>query len=147
MNSITWWFILFIISVLLELSSPGLFFFISFSVGALAAAVTAWSELGPIAEFAVFAVVSACSFVLLKRYVKSISQDTLHTTNVYSLLGKRGIVTESLSDYKKGWIKVEGELWAALPSEEGTIQEGALVKVISSAGSHLVVKKIEDHSC
>lgn len=146
MNTITWWFLLFFMSVILELSSPGLFFFLSFSCGAVAAMLVATTTLGPIVEFCTFAVISALSFVLLTRFVKRISKDTLHKTNVYALLGKRGIVMEPLADSKKGWIKVEGELWSALP-HEGSIEKGAVVEVVSAQGSHLVVKKVENHHC
>ena len=143
MNSLTWWLILFVVSVLLELSSPGLFFFVSFSLGAAAAAGVSLLDLGMGIEFTVFLLVSAISFVLLRQYVKGLSKDTLHKTNVYALLGKKGIITEQVSLFKKGWVKIDGELWAAAPLHEEIIEVGAQVEVVSSSGSHLIVKKHE----
>ena len=145
MTSLTWWFILLISCIALELSSPGLFFFLSFSLGAAAAALLSYFDTGMGLEFALFIAVSALSFLLLTRYVKQSSKDTLHSTNVYALTGKKGIVLETVSDCKKGWVKIEGETWAAAPLAAGIIEKGAFVEVVSTAGSHLIVKKIEGH--
>ncbi len=147
MTTLIGWLMLFVVSVLFELTSPGLFFFLALSGGALAAALISFTGIGLWGECIVFACLAAVSFFLLMRYVKTTSKNTLHQTNVYALTGKKGIVTESISDCKRGWVKIEGELWSAAPVHAGIIEEGAVVEVVSSMGSHVVVKKIEGHHC
>ncbi len=144
MTSLTWWFILFIVSILLELSSPGFFFFLSLASGAVVASAVSLTSAGLTAEFVSFILTSLIACYVLMRYVRSTSKDTLHSSNVYGLVGKQGVVTETIAPCHKGWVKVEGELWAALSKDE-TIHAGMVVVVLSTAGSHVIVKKIKDH--
>lgn len=144
MTTITWWFILFILSVLFELTSPGFFFFLSLACGAAVAGGSSLLDIGLTAQFIVFIISSLAAFFLLVRYVRKTSRDTLHSSNVYALVGKQGVVTETIAPCHKGWVKVEGELWAALSKEE-TIHAGMVVEVLSTSGSHVIVKKIKDH--
>lgn len=128
---------------LLEMGSPGMFFFLSFSLGAGIAALFSLYANNPTAEFIMFLCASVVSFLLLKRYVKSISKDTFYTTNVYALRGKKAIVTETISSVKRGWVTIDGQIWAASADDESTIEKGSLVLVVNSAGSHLIVKKLD----
>lgn len=141
MTSMTWWILIFIATVLAELSSPGLFFFISISGGALVAALVSWFDISLMGEFLVFLAVSGGLFYLLRRYVTRM-KDTLHATNVYALVGKKGIVVEELSEFTKGWVKLDGELWAAVPSKGERIEVGTSIEVVSAAGSHVVVRTL-----
>ena len=93
------------------------------------------------AEYLVFIAVTVGLFFLLRRYVTRM-KDTLHATNVYAVVGKKGIVVEELSEYKKGWVKLDGELWAAVPSKGERIEVGVSIEVVSAAGSHVVVRKL-----
>lgn len=141
------WLLFFIISLLLEvIASPGLFFFLAFSLGALGAAYAAWIGYAFGYQAIAFLGLSAISFLLLNRFMKTISRDTLHKSNVYALQGKKGMVTETISGCKKGWIKVEGEIWSAASIDDSAIEKGEMAEVISSSGSHLKVKKIKS-SC
>ncbi len=146
MTNLAWWIILLVVCILLELSSPGFFFFLSFSLGAIAAAVLAYFEVGSQIEFAVFLIVSMLAFIFLTRYVKAVLKENAgHKTNVYAYQGKKAVVTETVSSCQRGWVKVDGELWSAAPINEELIEKGAIVEVVNSAGSHLIVRKIKDH--
>ncbi|MBA2306728.1 NfeD family protein [Candidatus Dependentiae bacterium] len=143
MDSFTWWMMLLVACAFLELSSPGMFFFLSFSIGAAIAAIFSLFSANPATEFSVFLVASAGAFFVVKRYVKSISKDTMYTTNVYALRGKKAQVVEEIMPLEKGWVNVDGQLWAAVSAHNEGIEKGSIVMVINSAGSHLVVKKID----
>ena len=100
----------------------------------------------PIAyQLLLFALGTVVSFVFLTFVVKRISKDTLHKSNVYALQGKKAVVTETITNCKRGWVDVEGELWSAVALHDETIEKGEMVEVVSSAGSHLKVKKIKAH--
>jgi len=144
MTMLAWWGIVIIFCMALELSSPGYFFFLSFSVGGLAAGLMAWFELAPVLQGGTFVLVSAITFVLLKNYVQRIERISPLKTNVYALQGKRGIIVEEITHVEKGWVKVEGELWSAVSSDDMPIEKGAVVKVVGNAGSHLTVKKLDN---
>lgn len=145
MSMILWWALFFGLCLVLELSSPGYFFFLSFSAGALVAAITAWYEVALPLQSVLFLSVSAGTFFLLRSYVARIEQKSQIKTNVYALHGKKGVVLADISLLSKGWIKVDGETWAALPYDDAPIEKGSIVKVVGSAGSHLTVKKLENN--
>ncbi len=140
------WLLIAAVSALIEIVlSPGLFYFLSFSIGLFGAALGAYFGLGITTEFMLFFGISVVSFLLLTRLVKRVSKDTLHKSNVYALQGKKGVVTETISSCKKGWVKIEGEIWSAASVDEGMIEKGEMVEILGSAGSHLKVKKIKGH--
>lgn len=140
------WLLIAAISALIEIVlAPGLFYFLSFSFGLLAAAAASYLGWGTSYEFMLFFGISFLSFFVLRYFVKRISKDTLHKSNVYALQGKKALVTETITNCKKGWIKVEGELWAAAAMDDSMIEKGEMVEVVGSAGSHLKVKKIKGH--
>ena len=140
--SLILWSLFFLGSVLFEiLISPGLFFFLSFSIGAAASLIATFFGVGIIYEFIIFFVVTGLAFAVLTKVVKKISRGTLHKTNIYALQGKQGVVTESISHCQKGWVKIDGELWAAFALENELIEKGEMVEVISMAGSHVKVRK------
>lgn len=143
MTILTWWGIFLVLCLLVELSSPGYFFFLSFSVGALAAAGAAWYDASLLVQGGIFVGISALTFFFLRRYVVGMEQQGAPKTNVYAMQGKRGIVTEEITSIKRGWVKVDGELWAAAPCDDTAIEKGALVKIVGNAGSHLTVKKLD----
>ncbi|MBA3751330.1 NfeD family protein [Candidatus Dependentiae bacterium] len=143
MESFTWWIVLLVGCTILELSSPGMFFFLSFSCGALAAAFYSFFYDNTTVEFSIFLVVTALSFFALRRYERS-SKDTLYETNVYALHGRKGTVLEKISPLEKGWVTIEGQIWAAFPANQESIEKGSIILVVNSEGSHLVVKKIGD---
>ena len=144
MDSIWWWGLLCAFSLFLELSSPGYFFFLSFSLGSFAA-ISA-QLLGATLEVQVvlFCVSVGISLLCLKLYTSRLARKPILQTNVYALRGKRGVVVAPLSSLIKGWIKVEGELWAAFSSSEDTLPEGTIVEVVTSAGTHLSVKEYKE---
>lgn len=140
MNTIVLWSLLCGLFLIFELSSPGLFFFLSFAVGALAAAGVSWSGLAPVAEVVTFLGVSAVSCMVLRWYAGRITKEEI-ATNVYALKGKKGVVLAKITPLERGWVKIEGETWAAAPVENCTFEKGTIVEVESISGAHVKVRK------
>jgi len=59
-------------------------------------------------------------------------------TGVEALIGKEGVALTDLSP--EGFVKIEGETWRAI-SQEGSIEKGERVRVVSWRGIKLVVEK------
>ena len=74
---------------------------------------------------------------------KIIKKDTV-PTNVYSIVGKRGIVIEDI-DWAtgKGQIKSEGEVWSAKTNEQINIPKGTEVEIESIDGVKVFVKPLK----
>lgn len=146
MDNLILWLLFVIASLLVEIViSPGLFYFLSFSLGAVGAAIAAYCGLGMLYQILVFFGVSMLSLLVLTRFVKRVSKDTLHKSNVYALQGKKAVVTQTISNCQKGWVKIDGEFWSAASVDDQKIDAGEMVEIISSSGSHLKVKKVKGH--
>ncbi|HSW73817.1 MAG TPA: NfeD family protein [Candidatus Limnocylindria bacterium] len=139
MNLIYFWLTVAVGSLMLELSSFGLFFFFSFFVGGLVAAgVSTFSD-----EFMLQALTflfsTLCSFGILRWWVHK-EKGHGHKTNVYALQGKDAVVQTDIAPYGQGQVKVGGELWSARSRESKVLLAGCVVEIVEVSGSYVVVK-------
>ena len=90
-------------------------------------------------------VISSALLIFATRALadKIIKKDTV-PTNVYSIVGKRGIVIEDI-DWAtgKGQIKSEGEIWSAKTREQINIPKGTEVEIESIDGVKVFVKPLK----
>lgn len=145
-NQMVLWLLVAVLCLLLEMGSPGLFFFLSFFFGALVAAGATLVTASWLAQSVVFVVATAISFLLLHYWVKRRSKlfDTHMQTNVYALRNKWGRVIREIVPGKMGLVKIEGETWSARSLHEQAVKEGARVIVVRIKGVHLVVQEVEE---
>ena len=141
-----WWYWLMaaLIFLLFELSSPGLFLFLSFSCGALFGALASWLGYSFAMQSIIALFGTICSLVILTRWVKG----QLHRftkeqhTNIYALIGKRGYILKKVTPEKFGQAKINGEVWSCKSTHQEEIEIGQEIEVVQVSGSHIVVKKI-----
>ena len=78
---------------------------------------------------------------LLNKVFK-IKDSKIKPTNIYSIIGKKGIVVEDIDDIDySGKVKVNGELWSATSSED--LKKGTRIVVTEVDGVKLKVEQIE----
>jgi len=81
---------------------------------------------------------------LLNKLLKS-KENTTIPTNIYGIIGKKGIVVEDINDIDyTGKVKVAGELWSATSSED--LVKGTKIEVTEVNGVKLKVKPIKEVS-
>ena len=81
---------------------------------------------------------------LLNKLLKS-KENTTIPTNIYGIIGKKGIVIEDINDIDyTGKVKVAGELWSATSSED--LVKGTKIEVTEVNGVKLKVKPIKEVS-
>lgn len=137
------WFVTALFFLLFELGHPGLFYFLSFSCGSFAAFFASLLELTMFDQIIFFFIVSACSVWIMKRWVRRHGNRGHYQSNVYALLGKRGVVvTPIVRGQFAGYIHIEGQVWAYKTIGADIIPAGSLVEVIDVHGAHLVVKQV-----
>ena len=141
---ILFWVMVFLGLILLETLSPGFFFFISLSAGALAG--LGMTMLGfpfsmQVLAFLVTSIIVLIILRLLVRYAPFFRSRPEQETNFYALLGKQAVVVAPLTPFKKGYVRIDGELWGATTQVPETLTSGTVVEVLAVSGSHLVVKK------
>jgi hypothetical protein len=116
-------------------------------VGALIAMLVSFFTSNIIIQMSVFVVSSGLLIFATRPLVNKISKKDVVPTNVYSLIGKKAIVTESIDcTTGKGQIKFEGEVWSAKSKEQINIPAGSEVEIVSIEGVKAFVKPLKIYS-
>lgn len=89
-------------------------------------------------------VISSCVLIPLTKPLvnKIITKDDNVKTNAFSLINKEGIVVSKISQNSNGQVKIDGQYWSAISSNNSTIDSGENVKVLKIDGVKLVVSKV-----
>ncbi len=98
-----------------------------------------------IIQTAVF-VVSSILLILFTRPIinKYVNNKTV-PTNIYSFIGKRGIVTSDINSSEgTGQVKVDGEIWSAKTDNDEFIPKGKEIEVTAIDGVKAVVTLCKD---
>lgn len=116
-------------------------------IGALIAMLVSFFTSNIIVQMSVF-VISSCLLIFATRpLVNKISRKDVIPTNVYSLIGKKAVVTEDIDWVTgKGQIKFEGEIWSAKSKEQINIPAGSEVEIVSIEGVKAFVKPLKINS-
>jgi len=135
------WLVIALILLVSELSTPGLFFFIAFAGGSVAAAAAAWFEYGLAVQCIVLLCASALSFVLLKwKYAAVVRHGGSAKTNVDALAGQEAVVLEEISHLNKGRVRIRGEVWPAkIDEKQKCIKKGEVVRIVRIEGNSVIV--------
>ena len=135
------WLIISGICLIVESFTLGFFVF-WFSIGAIFALITSLFTTNIIIQSTVFVITSTLLLLLTKLLIKKfVKTPKTKPTNVYSIIGKEGIVLETIDSINgTGKVKVNGELWSAI--SDSNIEKDEKIKVISVNGVKLKVEKI-----
>ena len=96
-------------------------------------------------ELIVFVVVSATALLALRPVFKHLLKRNVFKSNVDSMQGKRGYVTEDITYLVPGSVKLGDVKWSAVPQDKNTtFIKGEVVEVVAVNGNKLIVKKVEE---
>ena len=116
-------------------------------VGALIAMLVSLFTSNIIIQMSVFVISSGLLIFATRPLVNKISKKDVVPTNVYSLIGKKAVVTEDIDWVTgKGQIKFEGEIWSAKSKEQINIPAGSEVEIVSIEGVKAFVKPLKIYS-
>jgi len=133
------WLIVALLLLLSEIGTPGLFYFLSFSVGACGAAVVAFLGANIYLQCLTAVVLAVLTFFVMRIYIKPhINQK--HKTNLDALMRQEAIVIEVIEPHKPGRIKIKGEEWPAVTNPGCVLHKGTVVIVIGLEGNKLIVR-------
>ena len=111
--------------------------------GALLAMLVSFFTSNIIIQMTVFVLSSGLLIFATKPLVNKIVKKDTIPTNVYSVVGKKAIVTEEINwTTGKGQIKSEGEIWSAKSTENINIPVGSEVEILEIEGVKAYVKQI-----
>ena len=143
----SFWLITAGIFFILELATSGFLVFWLGLAAMISMVVSFFTASIPI-QTAVFVVTSILLIVstrpLLNKFLKTKENSTI-PTNIYGIIGKKGIVIEDINDIDyTGKVKVAGELWSATSNED--LEKGTRIEVTEVNGVKLKVKPIKEVS-
>ena len=136
------WLILMIAFIIFELATMGLTT-IWFALGSLAALAIAVVG-GPVwLQIIVFVVVSIVALFGVRNIATDFFNKNREKTNAFGLIGKKGIVTEDISNiYATGQVTVAGQEWTARAVDDSvTYEKGEMVVIRNISGVKLIVEK------
>ena len=135
------WLVLFVVLALFELVTVNLVS-IWFSLGALITTFVSLITDNLMIHLAVFTISSILLLLLTKTFVKKVKKRESIPTNLDRVIGKVGVVTETIEKDGIGEVKVLGKKWSAY-SDKG-VKENSKVKVLSINGVKLKVEEIKE---
>lgn len=134
------WMILGVLFFILELVTPGIFFFTSLSIGFFMAGLSTFFIRDIFVQWFIFLFFSVLSIFLIKLIMRKNGKPPARLANTDALKGKTGIVLlDIVPSLNQGLVRVEGEEWKAVSDVE--IKKGETVRVLDIEGVHLTVKK------
>jgi membrane protein implicated in regulation of membrane protease activity len=121
------------------------FFLVPFGLGAAAAAVAAFFDVGLLWQWATFLLFSALFLVTSRRFSRLLDRGPASEAGAGRLIGMTGIVVDPIDPGRnQGSVRVDNESWRAESAEPAPIPAGRRVTVLDIRGARLVVRPRED---
>ncbi len=138
------WLIIAGVCLIAEIFTVGFLIF-WFAIGALIAMIASFFISNIIIQTAIFIIASTILIFTTKPFVNKITKKEDNVkTNVYSIIGKTGIVIEDIdSVHSKGQIKVAGETWSAISNSNTIIPKDSEVEILEIKGVKVLVSPIK----
>lgn len=137
------WLIMAGIFLIAEIITVGFLIF-WLSIGSLFAMITSLFTDNLVIQTAVFVISSTILIFVTKPFVKKFATNKNPIkTNVYSIIGKNGIVTQDINPIEAvGQIKISGEVWSAISQDNQTIPKDTKVRVLEIKGVKAIVEPV-----
>ncbi|MGE5397198.1 MAG: NfeD family protein [Chitinophagales bacterium] len=137
------WLVIGILCGIVEVFTLG-FWFLWLALGALL--VSLGVKLGLLsglgAQILVFAVITVFFIVFTRPLVMKFFKTKEVRSNVDSLVGAIGLVTQEITPFQTGQVKLNGEVWTASANQE--IPENSRVVVRAIEGVKILVEPVQD---
>lgn len=134
------WAILAGLFFVIEIATVGFLVF-WFGIGALIAMVVSFFIDNLVIQTIVFILSSTILLFFTRPFVNKFSSNNKVQTNAFSIIGKKGIVTQTINPISgEGQIKIGTETWSAKSADEVTIEKGMEVEVLEIDGVKAVVR-------
>lgn len=135
------WLSVLIISIVIEVVTIDLVS-IWVSVGSLAALLAYFLNFSLTVQVIVCIVVSLFCIFITRPIAKKYLRGNVVHTNSDRLIGKTALVTKDIEEFSNGEVKIFGNYWTAVTSDNEAIKAGSHVEVLAIDGVKLIVKEI-----
>jgi len=137
------WLILAVVFGIVETLTLG-FWFLGLALAALAVGLVAALRLvtGLSGQIAIFAALTVLFIVFARPLAKRLFRSQEVKSNVDSLVGLIGVVTQEIAPLQPGLVKIYGEIWTA--SSDQSIAADSRVVIRAVEGVRLLVDPLEE---
>lgn len=140
----TLWMVLMVILLIVEGVCPFHLVTIWFAIGALVAGIAAMLHAALWLQVTLFFVVSCGLLLAMLPLVKKFIKPNIVKTNVDSVIGTQGYVTETVNNLAAvGQVKLGGMYWTARSTDNTPIEAGTLVQVDRIEGVKVFVTPVK----
>jgi inner membrane protein len=138
------WLVAAVILLVVEMLTPGSFYFLFFGVGAFAAGICALAGIDNLlVQSIVFISISIASLFLFRRPLLERFQSTVPTSKVDSLLGETATLGSALHPGEFGQAELRGATWKVRNISGMSIEAGQRCIVVQVDGLTLNVRAAE----
>ena len=139
------WLVLLVAFLVVEAACPIHLVSIWFASGALVAGIAALLGGEIWLQILLFFVVSCSLLAAMWPLVKKVLSPKIVKTNVDSVIGSQGYITEAVDNISAaGQVKLGGMYWTARSEKGEPIEAGTLVEVVRIEGVKAYVKIVEE---
>ena len=140
----TLWMVLMVILLIAEGVCPFHLVTIWFAIGALVAGIAAMLHAALWLQVTLFFVISCGLLLAMLPLVKKFIKPNIVKTNVDSVIGTQGYVTEAVDNLTAvGQVKLGGMYWTARSTDNTPIEAGTLVQVDRIEGVKVFVTPVK----
>jgi membrane protein implicated in regulation of membrane protease activity len=133
------WVALVIIFALVEVFTLGLTT-IWFAIAALVMVFLSFLNIPMQAQLLIFLAISALLLIFTRPLAIKKFKTGKEKTNVESLIGKHALVVKAISEFERGEVKINGQIWSARSEDNTDVPEGAKCEILRIEGVQLIVR-------
>ena len=143
LNNLPWfWIALTVIFIIIEIGTTALTT-IWFAIGSFALIFISMLKFPFYVQILIFSLISLLLLFFTRPLVVKKIQVKKEATNADSLIGKKAVVTEKISEFDKGAIKINGLVWSAT-AEGKTLEPGSQCIIKEIRGVTTVVSPVQE---
>ncbi|MCX8131485.1 MAG: NfeD family protein [Clostridia bacterium] len=136
------WLVIAVVLAIIEAFTLGIVT-LWFSIGALFAMIGSLIGLSFVWQVIIFIISSGILLYYTRPIVVKYLKLKTEKTNADRLIGKKGVVTETIDNINGyGQVKISGLVWSARSSDNDNIPANEVVEVLDISGVKLIVKKV-----
>lgn len=132
------WIAVGIVCIIIEIFTPGFFFF-SIGIGAIITGLLSKLITQFPLQILIFAIVTFLIFISTRKWSKKLLKGSDEPTNIEALKGKTATVLQTIPADGRGYVKVGGEEWSAISRDGKKIEKSQKVLIEKIDGNKLIV--------
>lgn len=113
-----------------------------FAISAVVMIFLAFLPIPFILQILIFLIISAVLLIFTRPVAIEKFKTGRVKTNVDSLAGQHALVMKKITEFDRGEVKINGQIWSAKPEDGSVLEEGTKCEVIRIEGVQAIVRPL-----